>query len=31
LLDTDCRFDGSIDCHKKTSVHNILESTKHPQ
>ena len=31
LLDTDCRFDGSIDCHKKPSVHNILESTKHPQ
>ena len=31
LLDADCRLDGFIDCHRKPSVHNILESTKHPQ
>ena len=30
LLDADCRLDGFIDCHRKPSVHNILESTKHP-
>ena len=28
LLDADCRLDGFIDCHRKLSVHNILESTK---
>ena len=26
----DCHLDGFIDCHRKPSVHNILESTKHP-
>ena len=30
LLYADCRLDGFIDCHRKTSVHNSLESTKHP-
>jgi hypothetical protein len=30
LLDADCRLDGFIDCHRKPSVHNILESTKQP-
>ena len=30
LLYADCRLDGFIDGHRKTSVHNILESTKHP-
>ena len=25
LLDTDCRFDGSIDCHKKTSVQDVYK------
>ena len=30
LLHADCRLDGFIDCHRKTSVHNSLESTKHP-
>jgi hypothetical protein len=30
LLYADCRLDGFINCHRKISVHNSLESTKHP-
>ena len=30
LLHADRRLDVFIDCHRKTSVHNSLESTKHP-